>query len=62
MIERKHSRLEQIVARHGQRWQIEREGMVWTATEHPTATALHVLVAHGLDELEQKIIESELAS
>jgi hypothetical protein len=62
MIEREPSRFERIMARHGQRWQIEREGPVWTATEHPSPTALHVLVARDLDELEQKIIESELAS
>jgi hypothetical protein len=62
MIERERSRFERIMARHGQRWQIEREGLVWTATEHPSPTALHVLVARDLDELEQKIIESELAS
>ena len=61
MIEQEPSRLERIFAVHGQRWQIEREGMVWTATEHPSPTALHVLVARDLDELEQKIIESELA-
>jgi hypothetical protein len=35
---------------------------VWTATEHPGPTALHVIVAHDLDALEQKIIEAELAS
>ena len=60
MIEREPSRLEQILAKHGQRWQIEREGLVWTATEHPGPTALHVVVGHDLDTLEQKIIESEL--
>ena len=60
MIEREPSRLEQILAKHGQRWQIEREGPVWTATEHPSPSSLHVLVAHDLDELEQKITESEL--
>jgi hypothetical protein len=35
---------------------------VWTATEHPSQTALHVIVAHDLDTLQQKIIEAELAS
>jgi hypothetical protein len=39
-----------------------RDGSVWTATEHPSPTALHVIVAHDLDALEQKIIEAELAS
>lgn len=53
---------EQNLAEHGQRWQIERDGSVWTATEHPSPTALHVIVAHDLDALEQKIIEAELAS
>jgi hypothetical protein len=62
MIERERSRLERILAERGQRWQIEREGSVWTATEHPSPTALHVIVAHDLDALEQKIIEAELAS
>jgi hypothetical protein len=62
MIEREPSRLERILAEHGQRWQIERDGSVWTATEHPSPTALHFLVAHDLDTLEQKIIEAELAS
>jgi hypothetical protein len=60
MIEREPSRLEQILARHGQRWQIEREGPVWAATEHPSPTALHVIIAYDLDALEQKIIASEL--
>ena len=55
-------RLERILAEHGQRWQIERDGSVWTATEHPSPTALHVIVAHDLDALEQKIIEAELAN
>jgi hypothetical protein len=35
---------------------------VWTASEHPSPTALHVIVAHDLDAVEQKIIEAELAS
>jgi hypothetical protein len=60
MIEREPSRLEQILAKHGQRWQIERDGPVWAATEHPSSTALHVIIAHDLYALEQKIIESEL--
>ena len=62
MIEREPSRLERILAEHGQRWQIERAGSVWMATEHPSSTALHVIVAHDLDALEQKIIEAELVS
>ena len=62
MIEREPSRLERILAEHGQRWQIERDGSVWTATEHPSQTALHVIVAHDLEALEQKIIETDLAS
>ena len=61
MIEREPSRLERILAEHGQRWQIERDGSVWTATEHPSPEVLHVVVAHDLDALEQKIIESELS-
>ena len=32
MIEWGSSRLERILAEHGERWQIEREGLVWTAT------------------------------
>jgi hypothetical protein len=43
-------------------WQIERDGSVWTATEHPGPAALHVLVAHDLNALEPRIIEAELAS
>jgi hypothetical protein len=62
MIGREPSRLERILAKHGQRWKIEREGSAWTATEHPSSTALHVIVAHDLDALEQKIIEAERAS
>ena len=62
MIEREPSHLERILAEHGRRWQIERDGSVWTATEHPGPTAPHVIVAHDLDALEQKIIEAELAS
>jgi hypothetical protein len=61
MIEQEPPRLQQILARHGQRWQIERDGPVWTATEHPSPTALHVIIAHDLDALEQKIIEAELS-
>jgi hypothetical protein len=49
MIEREPSRPERMVAEHGQRWQIERGGSVWTATEHPSPTALHVIVAHELE-------------
>jgi hypothetical protein len=62
MIEWEPTRLERILAEHGQRWQIERDGSVWTATEHPGPAALHVLVAHDLDALERKIVEAELAS
>ena len=36
MIEWEPSRLERILAEHGQRWQIERDGAAWTATEHPS--------------------------
>jgi hypothetical protein len=50
------------LAEQGQRWQIERDGSMWPPTEHPSPTALHVIVAHDLDTLEQKIIEAELAS
>jgi len=62
MIEREPSRLERILAEYGRRWHIEHDGSVWTATEHPSPTALHVIVAHDLDTLEQRIIEAELAS
>ena len=58
MIEWEPSRLERILAEHGQRWQIERDGAAWTATEHPSPTALHVIVAYDLDALEQKISEA----
>ena len=51
-----------ILAEHGQRWQIERDGSVWTATGHLSPTALHVIVAHDLDALEQKVIEAEVTS
>jgi hypothetical protein len=33
-----------------------------TATEHLSPTALHVIVAHDLDALEQKVIEADVAS
>jgi hypothetical protein len=59
MIEREPSRLARILAEHGQRWEIEREGLVWSATEHPNPAALHVIIAYDLQALEQKIIESE---
>ena len=62
MIEREPSRLERILKEHGKRWEIERDGPVWTATERPSPTALHVIIAHDLDELERKIIGSELRS
>src|SRR5262245_65319863 len=52
MIEPERSRLEQILAKHGQRWQIEREGPVWTATEHPSPTALHVRSEEHTSELQ----------
>jgi hypothetical protein len=60
MIEWGSSRLERLLAEHGERWEIEHEGLVWTATEHPSSASLHVLVAYDLDELERKIIDSEL--
>jgi hypothetical protein len=50
--------VDEVIGTH-KRWQIEREGLVWTATEHPSPTALHVVVARDLDALEQKIIKSE---
>ena len=59
MVEPERSRLERILAKHGQRWQIEREGLVWTATERPSPTALHVIIARELDALERKIMEAE---
>jgi hypothetical protein len=62
MIEREPSRLEWILAKHGQRWEIGREGLMWTATERPSPTALHVIIARDLDALERKIIEAELPS
>ena len=37
MIEREPSRLERILKEHGQRWEIERDGLVWTATERPSS-------------------------
>jgi hypothetical protein len=60
MVEPEPSRLERILVKHGQRWQVERDGLVWTATERPSPTAVHVIVARDLDALEQKIIEAEL--
>lgn len=62
MIEPEPSRLERILVEHGQRWEIERDGPVWTATERPSPTAVHVIVARDLNALEQKIIEAELPS
>jgi hypothetical protein len=62
MIEPEPSRLERILAQHGQRWEIERDGSVWTATERPSPTAVHVIVARDLGALERKIIEAELPS
>jgi len=62
MIERESSRLERILTEHGQRWEIGRDGLMWTATEHPSPTALHVIIARDLDALERKIIEAELPS
>ena len=60
MIEQEPSRIERILAEYGQRWEIGRDGLMWRATERPSPTALHILIARNLDELEQKIIESEL--
>jgi hypothetical protein len=62
MIEREPSRLERILAEHGQRWEIERDGLMWAATERPSPTALHIIIARDLDALERKIIEVELSS
>jgi hypothetical protein len=59
MSDQASSRLDQIRAKHGERWHIERTGSVWTAIEHPSPTALHIIVAHDLDALAQKITESE---
>jgi len=61
MTESESSRLERILAEHGQRWQIEHDGLVWKATEHPSPTALHVIAAYDLEALEQKIIQAELS-
>jgi len=60
MTDREALRLKRILAEHGQRWQIEHDGLVWRATEHPSPTALHLLVAYDLEALERKIIQAEL--
>ena len=60
MIEQEPSRIERILAEYGQRWEIERGGLMWRATERPSPIALHVLIARNLDQLERKIIETEL--
>jgi len=60
MTDREALRLNRILAEHGQRWQIEHDGLVWRATEHPSPTALHLIVAHDLEALERKIIQAEL--
>ena len=62
MNEQPPSRLDQILAKHGKRWRIERTGPVWTAIEHPSPTAIHIIVAHELDALALKITESEQAT
>jgi len=59
MTDREALRLKRILAEHGQRWQIEHDGLVWRATEHPSPTALHLIVAYDLEALEQKIIQAE---
>ena len=40
-----------MVHTRGRQTMIERDGPVWTATEHPSPTALHVIIAHDLDAL-----------
>ncbi len=40
---------------HGEHWQIQQEGGVWTAVRRPTPTALHVLVAYDLRGLAAKL-------
>ena len=49
--------LSDLLAKHGHRWQVERTASPagWVAVQRPTATALHILAARNLDELQAKI-------
>ncbi len=55
------AKLVRLVAEHGERWDIEysKAPAGWAAVERPTPTAVHVLVALDLDELQAKIQRAE---
>ncbi len=49
--------LTDVMERYGESWSISRSDGpdVWTAVCRPTPAALHVLVAHSLPELSEKL-------
>lgn len=49
--------LSQLMHDYGESWQIQvdHETGVWTAVERPSPTCLHVIAAHGLTELGEKL-------
>ena len=55
------AKLVKLVAEHGERWEIEysKAPAGWAAVERPSPTALHVLVAPDLDDLQAKIQNAE---
>jgi hypothetical protein len=46
--------------RYGESWRISRSEVpdVWTAVCRPTPAALHILVAHSLPELSEKLAKA----
>ena len=47
--------LAEVMERHGANWEISKDGSVWTALGRPRPTAVHILVAHTLPELSEKL-------
>jgi hypothetical protein len=47
--------LAEVMERHGADWEISKDASVWTALRRPRPTAVHILVAHTLPELSEKL-------
>jgi len=52
--------LADVLERYGESWRISRSDVpdVWTAVCRPTPAALHILVAHSLPELSEKLAKA----
>ena len=53
--------LADVMERYGESWRISRSDVpdVWTAVCRPTPAALHILVAHSLPELSEKLAKAD---